>query len=45
MTIKFTEEELEYIDTEPFNWTVKEDAPKELKESIERKLNLLNSKS
>lgn len=43
MTIKFTEEELECIDTEPFNWTVKEEAPPELKQSIERKLALLNS--
>ena len=41
MTITFTEEELEWIAKETFNWHVKSNAPKKLRESIEQKLKYL----
>ena len=43
MTVRFTEEELEYIDKTPFKWTVAEDAPEEITKAINRKLKLLNA--
>lgn len=42
MHIIFTEEEKRYIIKEPFNWHVSDDAPKDIRESIEEKLRLLN---
>lgn len=41
MTLIFTDEELEYIDKEPFNWHPKKKCPSEIEESIKRKLKLL----
>ncbi len=43
MHIVFTETENQYIVKEPFNWHVSEDVPKELRESIEKKLLLLQT--
>ena len=45
MTIIFTDEELEWIDKKPFDWKIKEGCPKEIKDSIQRKLDLLNKQS
>ena len=45
MYIDFTDEENKYIIKEPFNWHVSEDAPDEIRKSIEKKLNLVNSQS
>lgn len=45
MTIIFTDEELEYIDKEPFNWHPKKDCPKKIEGSIKRKLKLLKDHS
>lgn len=42
MTIVFTEEEQQYIDKKPFNWTLKANTPKHLAKDIELKLQALN---
>lgn len=41
MTLCLTEEEKEWIVTEPFNWHVAEGCPVDLAETIQRKLDLL----
>lgn len=41
MTIRFTEEELKWIDKKPFNWTIKDNCPSSLKKDIMRKLEIL----
>jgi hypothetical protein len=44
MTIIFTEHELEWINKEPFNWTVKQGCPESIRKALEKKLKLLYSK-
>ena len=41
MHLIFTEAEKEWIDMKPFNWSVKEGCPKDIKEELEKKLKLL----
>lgn len=41
MTVIFTEEEKEWIDMKPFNWTIKKGCPENIRESIENKLKKL----
>lgn len=41
MQINFTENEKKNIDMVPFNWKVKDDCPKSIRNSIERKLKLI----
>ena len=41
MTIRFSEEEREWLVTEPLNWHVKDGCPKEIAKSIQEKLDLL----
>lgn len=41
MHIIFTDEEKEWIDKKPFNWTIKEGCPEKIKKDLERKLKLL----
>lgn len=43
MTIRFTDEELEQIEKEPFNWHPKKTCPDGLRKTISRKLNLIKS--
>lgn len=43
--IIFTEEEMKWIIKEPFNWHIDENCPEELREQIQRKMNILNKES
>ena len=43
MYLIFTDEEQKYIEKEPFKWRVKKDCPRDLKHTIRRKLEALNS--
>ena len=43
MHLIFTDEEKEWIDKKPFNWTIKKECPKEIKEGLEKKLKLLSN--
>lgn len=45
MTIIFTEQELEWIEKEPLNWHPKDGCPKNIKDSLEKKIKLLNSET
>lgn len=38
MTIRFTDEEYEWIDKKPFNWTIKKGCPVDIKKSLAKKL-------
>lgn len=38
----FTEEEMEWIIKEPFNWHVDEKCPEKLKEQIQKKFDAIN---
>lgn len=44
MTVYFSDLELEYINQMPFHWTIKDDCPKSMRKSIEKKLNYLYGK-
>lgn len=44
MILRFTEEEMEWIIKEPFNWHIKDGCPNEIAESLERKLRNLYQK-
>lgn len=41
MTVRFTEDELQYIKKEKFHWTIRDDCPAETKKRIGKKLRLL----
>ena len=41
MTIRFTEEELEYIEKKKFQWKIMDDCPVNLRKGILQKLRLL----
>lgn len=43
MTIIFTDDEIEWVVKEPFNWHIKNGCPSNLKKSIERKLKRLSN--
>lgn len=43
MHIMFTEQELSAIDMKPFGWKASSDAPKKIRESIKRKLSMIES--
>lgn len=43
MHIEFTEQEMRYVIAEPFKWQIEQDAPKGVKESIKRKLSMLDN--
>lgn len=43
MTLIFTDEEKEWLIKEPFNWHTKDGCPKEIAESIQQKLRLLET--
>lgn len=45
MHLIFTENEKEWINMKPFNWTIKKGCPKKMKKSIEKKLRLLNKQA
>lgn len=45
MTIVFSDEELKWIDKKPFNWSLKNECPEDLKTKIKRKLDILNEKT
>lgn len=45
MHIIFTEEEKEWIDKVPFNWTIKNGCPNKIKNNLEKKLNLLKKET
>lgn len=42
MHIIFSTEEMKWIDTRLFNWTVKNKCPEAIKKAIEKKLRILN---
>ena len=41
MTILFADKEMEYINKNNFNWTIKKECPTDIKKTILLKLNLL----
>lgn len=41
MTVIFSEEEKEWIDKKPFNWTIKKGCPENIRKSLKRKLDAL----
>ena len=41
MQLIFTEEEHEYLVTEPYNWHIKDGAPEPVRKSLEKKLGAL----
>lgn len=43
MTVRFTEEEREYIIKDLGNWRIKDDCPEKMRKKIEEKLRLLSS--
>lgn len=45
MTIRFTEQEEEWIDKKPFDWKIKEGCPKRIADSLQKKLDILNKKT
>ncbi len=44
MTIYFTDEELEWINKKPFNWTIKKGCPKNIEKKLKGKLDVLYNK-
>jgi len=42
MHVIFTDEEKEWINMKPFNWTVKDGCPERIKKEIEKKLKVLS---
>lgn len=42
MHVIFTDEEKEWINMKPFNWTVKDGCPENIKKEIEKKLKVLS---
>ena len=43
MTIRFTDEEREWLVMEPFNWHIREGCPKNIRKGLAKKLELLSN--